>query len=60
MNQQSPEDISTEEFSVEGPPSNPLSAWTYDQAMVFAQELDLPDEDWELIHSLYSLTETGL
>ena len=46
-----------EEFSVSGPQSNPLSRWTYDQALDYAEELDLPDEDWEFIHHCFALEE---
>lgn len=51
---------SSEEFSLDGPLPNPLSAWTYEQAMDFADELDLPDDDWEFIHCCYSIYERGL
>ena len=54
-----PYDLYQEEFSLDGPQPNPLSAWSYEQAMDFADELDLPDDDWELIHACFSLTERG-
>lgn len=47
-----------EQFSLDGPNTNPLAQWSYDQALDFADELDLADEDWELIHNCYSLTES--
>lgn len=46
-----------DEYSLSGTPNNPLDAYTYQQALEYADELDLPDEDWEFIHSCFSLTE---
>jgi len=46
-----------DEFSLDGPKHNPLSDWTYEQALDYADELDLPDEDWEFIHSCFALEE---
>ena len=46
-----------DKYSLSGTPSNPLDAYTYQQALDYADELDLPDEDWEFIHSCFSLTE---
>lgn len=46
-----------EEFSLDGPSKNPLDRWTYDQALDYADQLDLPDQDWELIHQWFALTE---
>lgn len=54
----SPDDpLMPEEFSLDGPAVNPLSHWTYEQALEYADELDLPDEDWELIHQCFALEE---
>ena len=47
-----------DEFSLSGPKRNPLDAWTYEQALDYAEELDLPDDDWEFIHQCFSLTES--
>ena len=47
-----------DEFSISGPKSNPLRAWTYQQALDYADELDLPDDDWDFIHQCFSLTES--
>lgn len=46
-----------DEFSLDGPKHNPLSDWTYEQALDYADELDLPDDDWEFIHSCFALEE---
>ena len=46
-----------DEFSVSGPQRNPLSDWTYEQALDYAEELDLPDDDWEFIHKCFALEE---
>lgn len=46
-----------EQFCLNGPATNPLAQWSYDQALDFADELDLPDEDWELIHKCFGLME---
>lgn len=45
------------EFSVSGPKRNPLDAWTYEQALDYADELDLPDDDWDFIHQCFALNE---
>lgn len=46
-----------EEYSVSGPKFNPLSRWTYEQAIDYADELDLPDSDFEFISQCFSLNE---
>ena len=57
MNPQGSSSNWVEEFSLEGPPVNPLRAWTYVQALTLADELDLPDEDWEFIAQCFALVE---
>ena len=46
-----------EEYSLEGPKENPLSAWSYDQCCDYADELDLPDSDWVFISQCFQLEE---
>jgi len=46
-----------EEFSLDGPPVNPLGDFTYEEVCDAAEELDLPDEDWEFINCCFSLYE---
>lgn len=46
-----------DEFCLSGPKRNPLDAWTYQQALDYAEELDLPDDDWEVIHQCFALEE---
>ena len=46
-----------EEYSVAGPKHNPLSRWSYEQALDYADELDLSDEDYEFISQCFALNE---
>ncbi|WP_231597229.1 hypothetical protein [Synechococcus sp. CBW1004] len=57
MSSNHPHHLQPEEFSLEGPPTNPLDRWTYAKVIQYADEMDLPDEDWDWINSCFSLTE---
>lgn len=46
-----------DEYCLSGPRRNPLSSWTYMQALDYAEELNLPDTDWEFIHQCFALEE---
>jgi len=46
-----------EEFSVSGPPINPLGDWSYEEICDAADQLDLPDEDWDYINWCFLLYE---
>lgn len=46
-----------EEYSVAGPKYNPLRYWSYEQALDYADELDLPDSDFEFISQCFALNE---
>lgn len=49
--------IFDEEYSAAGPKHNPLSRWSYEQALEYADELDLSDSDFEFISKCFSLNE---
>lgn len=46
-----------EEYSVAEPKHNPLSRWSYEKALDYADELDLPDSDFEFISKCFALNE---
>ena len=46
-----------DEYCLSEPRRNPLSSWTYMQALDYAEELNLPDTDWEFIHQCFALEE---
>jgi hypothetical protein len=46
-----------EEYSVSGPKYNPLGRYSYEQAINYANELDLPDSDFEFISQCFALNE---
>jgi hypothetical protein len=46
-----------EEYSLEGPKENPLSAWSLSQCYDFADELDLSDDDFVFITQCFQLEE---
>ena len=46
-----------DEFSLEGPATNPFAPLSYEDACVMADALDLPDGDWDLINQAYNLVE---
>lgn len=46
-----------EEYLLAGLKQNPLSRWSYEQALDYADELDLPDSDFEFINYCFELNE---
>ena len=46
-----------DEFTLEGPATNPFAPLSYEDACDMADALDLPDGDWDLINRAYGLVE---
>lgn len=46
-----------EEFSLAGPRISPPLMWSFTDAMDLADELELSDRDWEVLNTIYTLTE---
>jgi hypothetical protein len=46
-----------DEFSLEGPATNPFAPLSYEDACDMADALDLPDGDWDLIIQAYNIVE---
>ena len=47
----------TDEFTLEGPARNPFAPLSYEDACDIADDLDLPDGDWDPINRAYGLVE---
>ena len=47
----------TDEFTLEVPARNPFAPLSYEDACDIADDLDLPDGDWDLINRAYGLVE---